>query len=151
MSEHENPQTWLPIETAPKDGTAVLLLSARQVVDTGLPDVGVLVHEPKCAIGHWWPEGDSWVDEHGRLDGDAHHLAVTGVWLPQQGGWFQPNEVTHWMPLPAPPTEIGRVPPATKEHEQEQKDEKTLSRSDQPQPGSRTADLRGDDRDGSSL
>ena len=105
LGAQEPPQAqWQPIKTAPKDGTAVLLLSRRQVIylDTGLLDLGVIVHEPKCAIGHWRAEGDSWVDENGRVDGDAHHLAVTGVWLPQQGGWFEPNEVTHWMPLPAP-------------------------------------------------
>jgi len=77
---------WQPIETAPRDGTPVILCSDRTV-----------------AIGSWNPEGDSWVDENGDIEGPAHHLEVTGFWN-SSGGWFQPNEVSHWMPLPAPPS-----------------------------------------------
>ena len=31
-------------------------------------------------------------------------LSVTGVWF-SGTGWFQPNEVSHWMPLPLPPVD----------------------------------------------
>lgn len=77
---------WLPIDTAPKDGSLILLLARDEI--------------SRVNIGKWWAEGTSWVDEFGNLDGDAYTLAKTGVWE-SGGGWFQPNEVSHWMPLPA--------------------------------------------------
>lgn len=95
---------WQPIATAPKDGRAVLLLSAADHYDD---DVGHHEWVPQCHIGHWDPEGTSWVDEHGRLGGDCYTLAQTGFWA-SGSGWFQPNEVTHWAPLPLPPTQEGQ-------------------------------------------
>lgn len=84
---------WQDIASAPKDGRAVILLSFEKTV----------------AIAKWNSEGDSWVDEYGSMDGEhIHHLEVTGNWS-SCGGWFQPNEVCGWMPLPAAPsiTELG--------------------------------------------
>lgn len=83
-----NKTQWQPIETAPKDGRAIILLS-RAV-------------PAKVAIGSWNADGDSWVDEHGQLTGECHHLEVIGTWS-SGGGWFQPDEVTHWMPIPEGP------------------------------------------------
>lgn len=96
---------WRDISTAPKDGTAILLLTKAYTIpkeDLGGTSDEDIHHPPRCAIGCWNPEGSSWVDEYGQLDGVAYTLADTGTWS-SGSGWFQPNEVTHWMPLPAPP------------------------------------------------
>jgi len=99
-------ESWQPIETAPKDGTSVLLLSKEYTDHHDIPGEPHEIHHPaKCAIGAWDPEGDSWTDEYGQLGGeDVCMLTVTGTWS-SGGGWFQPNEVTHWMPLPEPPND----------------------------------------------
>ncbi|MCI0391875.1 MAG: DUF551 domain-containing protein [Acidobacteria bacterium] len=100
---------WQPIESAPKDGRAVLLLS-RPYTTFSFEEA---IHYPaKVAIGYWDPAGSSWVHEFGARvlagvssgagQGETVTLAQTGVWL-SGGGWFQPDEVTHWMQLPAAP------------------------------------------------
>jgi hypothetical protein len=91
-------RAWRPIETAPKDGTPILVL-AKAYHD------GHCFHEARCSIAKWNMQGDSWTDQYGSLDGmDICQLTTTGTWS-SGGGWFQPNEVTHWMPLPEPPQE----------------------------------------------
>jgi len=65
---------WQPIETAPKDGTEILVWCAQF----------------KCAVvvawtvSVWVPCGGAWVGEENRSD--------TTEW-----------PATHWMPLPEPP------------------------------------------------
>lgn len=71
-------RTWFPIETAPKDGTQVLLL----VPNWGKPDQGT-----HCVVAQWSDDTDDeckWV----RDPGDE----FSNTWPP-----------THWMPLPEPP------------------------------------------------
>lgn len=92
---------WRPIDDEAKTGAPMILLSAAYTkpADEWSSEI---YHGPRVAIGQWNAQGDSWADKYGSLDGDAHHLEVTGTWS-SEGGWFQPNEVTHYMPLPAPP------------------------------------------------
>lgn len=71
--------TWQPIETAPKDGTRVLLFCPAQI--------GIVV-------GHWC--------------NNSYHKKPRPYWTnDQENLWgvattrgYQP---THWMPLPQPP------------------------------------------------
>lgn len=75
---------WQPIETAPKDGTIVLLwgewageINGQSGIDT--MDIG------------------SFIDGKSDYDGDDWWLLVTGD---AYACWMRP---THWMPLPPPP------------------------------------------------
>ena len=104
--EQDGVAGWQSVATAPKDGRAILLLSI------GFAEEGLgqqVVHPPKGHIGSWNPDGDAWVDQHGALGGDCYTLAVTGSWDSGMG-WFQPNEVSHWMPLPLPPSQEVATP-----------------------------------------
>jgi hypothetical protein len=81
---------WLPIETAPKDGTSMLLWI-----------------EGRYHIGGWSRTGDisypfAWVNEYGDI-----------IARPWQGD----PEPTHWMPLPDPPTATIPVYKATSDDE----------------------------------
>ncbi len=93
---------WQPIESAPKDGTRILV--AHPAYEGMGPD-GPCPMPAAAHVAYWNPEGSSWVDECGSFDGDVDHLETTGNWN-SGTGWFQPNEVTHWMPLPQPPAAI---------------------------------------------
>lgn len=69
---------WMPIESAPMDGTSVLLWEEASIE----PFVG------RWGLGRCW-EVDT---EHVDTDGDAN--VISKLW---QGG------ITHWSPLPPPP------------------------------------------------
>lgn len=73
---------WRPIETAPKDGTKVLLyinsrFEGRRIV------IAAWVHDPSLSIGYGWSSGEDL-------------------------GWecetYLERDLTHWQPLPEPPT-----------------------------------------------
>lgn len=66
---------WQPIETAPKDGTSVLLWFPSRQGYVGRQD---------CVPCHWSEWGG-------------------GVWENATSGHMQSDTPTHWMPLPAPP------------------------------------------------
>lgn len=69
------PAVWQPIETAPKDGTPVLLLWFD--AETGAA--------PMHRVGFWHSREQAWCDTHRVLHNQHSHP-------------------THWMPLPSPPT-----------------------------------------------
>lgn len=78
---------WQPIETAPTDGTVVLLL-----------------HGGEAYCG-WWAATGEWqfidsTDEHisGCCDGEAKGLIEPNAFIEQV------NRKLRWMPLPPPPT-----------------------------------------------
>lgn len=77
---------WQTIETAPKDGTSVLIISADY------PDC-------RAVMGFW---------EYTEMEGWSWCLYEKLLWhdIPEEHhgliGWMP--EPTHWMPLPAPPT-----------------------------------------------
>jgi hypothetical protein len=69
---------WQPIETAPRDGTHVLLLSRTQPV--------------QVMFGYWDACSDPLADD-GWMAGETWNCT----------GWWEENNFTHWMPLPQPP------------------------------------------------
>lgn len=73
-------ETFRPIETAPKDGTEVLL---RVTQRAGIPE--------KFLVGHWQPGGYCIED----------HPAIDAGWYFWNGTMFdKASTPTHWMPLP---------------------------------------------------
>ena len=79
---------WRPIETAPKDGTTILLHHQAETE----------WREPECndvntVVASWWEEEP---DENGEL-GDW----ICYMDLPRDPAC--PFKPTHWMPLPDPP------------------------------------------------
>ena len=72
---------WKPIESAPKDGTGVLLFCPR---------LGV------CAPGRW----DT--DKHAKKPRPYWTHWGERIWGTL---WIRDDQPTHWQPLPAPPQE----------------------------------------------
>ena len=75
---------WQPIETAPKDGTKILLYSKTLPYYTNHMAVGFWNEIPNSEYYVGWASGMS----RGFVDADE-----------------EITQVTHWMPLPNPPKE----------------------------------------------
>ena len=97
LTELRAAMTWQPIETAPKDGTKILLSKFGYHNDAGDEPVGTEEWSRRvwdntrrkfslwwCVAGHWSVQWNNWND---------------GV---EPSGLAGP---THWMPLPTPPKE----------------------------------------------
>lgn len=87
---------WKPIDTAPKDGTAILLWCARAPRDRNYTVIGYC---DNYALGFWayggWKSIE--VEDCGGMGGE-----LTG-WMPD---WTPIDlEPTYWMPLPESPNE----------------------------------------------
>ena len=77
---------WQPIETAPKDGTWVLLFGGKTSEDDYMR-TGVLIERPVTAF---WNNSECY-DEYWAF----------AFW---DGDWREEySDPTHWMPLPEPP------------------------------------------------
>ena len=79
-------QQWRPIETAPKDGTEI-----------------ILSREARVTSGLWFDMG-----------GDDEGAEGWSGWVSQDGGFSEEHPPTNWMPLPEPPTEAIREEKETK-------------------------------------
>ena len=78
---------WRPIETAPKDGTAILLFGGEMCDDTGPEHI-----HPSQAVARWvsyqvYEGGGAWFV----ATADAGAIGITF------------HKPTHWMKLPDPP------------------------------------------------
>lgn len=88
---------WRPIETAPKDGRAVLLHNNNA---PGNPSGRMESCEGyNTVVGEWWASDQSDDDADGLGDWTCYMDAIEDPRCP-----FEP---THWMPLPAAPDQKG--------------------------------------------
>lgn len=89
---------WQKIETAPKDGTRVLV-GSRRVEQAGQPPVW------RSTVA-WWDDkfrADGWDEENERqIWVPAWTDGTVASWGYEECAELSP---THWMPLPEPPTE----------------------------------------------
>ncbi len=83
---------WLPIETAPKDGTSVDLWFSGQF--------------PGRMTGCFWGKPDHSCAEAGEYCDSDWHGADPG-WVDSTFGEFIETTPTHWMPLPPAPVKTG--------------------------------------------
>lgn len=90
---------WQPIETAPKDGSSILLAGKADVDGSQF-----------SSVSQGW-----WVDrEEGQVDQPSHDAGFVdcnySLWHPgrsfgAESSQYPSSQPTHWMPLPKPPSE----------------------------------------------
>lgn len=87
----EKNMEWQPIETAPRDGTAVLVM--RDIWPGTNSGKAEECNGHNTYVAEWWA---------GERDG-------AGAWICYMDAIQDPEcpvEPTHWMPLPAPPSNV---------------------------------------------
>lgn len=77
---------WQPIETAPKDGTEILLLFTEPPFGAG---------DTNIAVGFWSNTTSVWDEETPWFASEADSKPLTAFGA----------KATHWMPLPPPPAQ----------------------------------------------
>ena len=93
---------WKPIDTAPKDGTAVMLYLSKAVERAGYMDAPEAAN--RIVVGWHGQHADRfgaevWVSTD-VLTETFGGSELTGTWNEYEWARVQP---THWMPLPEPP------------------------------------------------
>lgn len=80
---------WQPIDTAPRDETEIILRKGDRVT-----------------AGAWieWSKSEAVFNDRGDYMGQEEYDSGAH-WASWDGGFCEDDEPTHWMPLPAPPTE----------------------------------------------
>lgn len=89
---------WRTMDSAPKDGTDIVLAAIDQVFrGEPMPD--------RVTVGHWTTD-----DECREVIGDCggecrcpEYKFHEPSWISWDGGFTEENPPTHWQPLPAPP------------------------------------------------
>jgi hypothetical protein len=86
-------QEWRPIETAPRDGSDILLLASGMAI------------EARFCPGEWSDETPISPREYSGAVWSAFDDALQFLIEETSEGDFH-GQVTHWRPLPAPPVEV---------------------------------------------
>ena len=96
---------WRPVETAPKDGTHILL-HAPACEHEGAP-----VHA-RTTYGHWSAPSDTpHIKYQDGFAPEPEWEDFEPFWASWDGGFTEEHPPTHWMPLPPPPTSAEGVEP----------------------------------------
>jgi hypothetical protein len=89
---------WQPIETAPKDGTSILL--HNNIIGLGIKGARAKAcNNANTIIGYWQAQVKHWSDESNEEKGGWLSYVIVEMAI----NCIDTFEPTHWMPLPNPP------------------------------------------------
>lgn len=109
LSHPSTPQGWQPIESAPKDGTPIIIANILEGTVFDVCNGNFEVVEEDEEDGPWDIRGgEPWCSYVGRAAG-----TYFCTWLPgyeREDRWRVTDsfEYTHWIPLPPPPEQGGK-------------------------------------------